>query len=205
MTDLQVADPQVSRAKFAREVEDFRSLARDYGGRGWFLAEAAFPVVRVVMAAPQLSPPAIVTGVRLDYTNYDARPPSVRLVDPFTDEPFTAGELPTVLKRTVNNTSIQLQGVALPPGAGAMFVEQQPLMQAYGPDDIPFLCVAGVREYHDHPGHSGDAWELHRPTGAGRLVRILDVISRYGVEPITDYNLALKPEVQGFRQGEPPA
>jgi len=84
-------------------------------------------------------------------------------------------------------------------------VAQQPLMQWYGPDDTPFLCVAGVREYHDHPGHSGDAWELHRKSGAGRLVRLLDAITRYGVQPISDYQVTLVPQVVGFVQKDVPA
>jgi len=26
----------------------------------------------------------------------------------------------------------------------------------------PFLCVRGIREYHEHPQHSGDEWLLYR-------------------------------------------
>jgi hypothetical protein len=78
------------------------------------------------------------------------------------------------------------------------------LMQDYGPESVPFLCLPGTREYHDHPGHSGDAWELHRPAGAGRLVRILEIIDTYGVRPISGYNVALVPQVNGLAQGEVP-
>ena len=53
-------------------------------------------------------------------------------------------------------------------------------MQANSPEDVPFLCIAGVKEYHDHPGHSGDPWEMHRSSGGGRLIRLLEVISKYG-------------------------
>jgi len=76
-------------------------------------------------------------------------------------------------------------------------------MQFHHPDDIPFLCIAGVKEYHEHPGHSGDSWELHRSSGAGRLVRILEVIHRYGVAPIQDFNVTFRTEV-GLQFGEPP-
>ena len=79
------------------------------------------------------------------------------------------------------------------------------LGQWYGPDDIPFLCIAGVREYHDHPGHSGDAWELHRRSGAGRFVRLLETITKYGVQPITEYHVSLVPQVSGFVQKEVPS
>jgi hypothetical protein len=28
----------------------------------------------------------------------------------------------------------------------------------------PFLCLRGIREYHEHPQHSGDDWFLYRET-----------------------------------------
>lgn len=200
----QSADPAVSRGKFACEIADFRSLAEQYGARGWFLAEACFPRAFVVLAAPQLSPPPLITGVLFDYTDYDLQPPSVRLVNAFTREPWAGDKLPTTLRRRVEGPPVQIQGLQLPPGvAGPMIMQEQSLIQAY-PDGVPFLCIAGVREYHDHPAHSGDAWELHRPAGAGRLVRILEVIDTYGLRPLTGYNVNLTPQIAGFVQGEPP-
>jgi hypothetical protein len=169
------------------------------------LLRVEYPEILVALAAPQLTPPAVVTGVRFDYSNYDVRPPSVRLVNPFTNEPYKAKELPTILKRAVEGGAPAIPGLMIPLGAQARLVTQQPLMQSYGPDDIPFLCIAGVREYHDHPGHSGDAWELHRKSGAGRLVRLLELITKYGVQPISDYQVALVPQVAGFLQKDVPA
>jgi putative metal binding uncharacterized protein len=200
----QTVDPEVSRDKFDREISDFRSLAEEYGARGWFLAEAAFPHAFVVLAAPQVTPPPLVTGVTFDYTDYDLRPPSVRLVNPFTRESWTSDKLPTTLRRRVEGPPISIQGLQLPPGIAAPKVlQEQSLMQAY-PDGVPFLCVAGVREYHDHPAHSGDAWELHRAAGAGRLIRILEIIDTYGLRPLTGYNVNLMPQIVGFIQGETP-
>jgi hypothetical protein len=201
----QFVDPQVSRTKFEREIAEYRELERDYRLRGWLLVRADFPSVLVVLAAPQLTPPAIITGVSFDYTNYDMQPPSVRLVDPFTTEPYKAKDLPTHLKRSVETAGPPIPGLQLPLGAQARFVAQQPLMQWYGPDETPFLCLAGVREYHDHPGHSGDAWELHRRSGAGRLVRLLETIAKYGVQPISDYQISLEPHIKGFVQREVPS
>lgn len=204
MIASQTVDPEVSRAKFDREIADFRSLASDYGARGWFLAEASYPLALVVLAAPQLSPAPLVTGVLFDYTDYDLRPPSVQLVNPFTRIPWRREELPTSLRRRAQDQALVIPGLQLPPGAAPPRIAQlQDLIQAY-PDGVPFLCIAGVREYHEHPAHSGDLWELHRPAGAGRLARILEVIDTYGVRPLTGYNIALVPQVTGFRQGEPP-
>ena len=204
-SEAQYVEPQVSRAKFDREITEYRMLEREYRQRGWLLLRAEYPQILVALAAPQLTPSAVVTGVLFDYSNYDVRPPSVRLVNPFTDEPYKANELPTNLKRSVESGLPAIPGFVIAPGAQAKMMMQQPLMQAYGPDDIPFLCVAGVREYHDHPGHSGDAWELHRRTGAGRLVRLLELITKYGVQPISDYQVNLVPKIAGFVQKDVPA
>ena len=199
----QVADPEVSRRKFNREVATFRRLAATYRNRGWFLAEATFPEVIVVMAGRNIKPPALITGVRFDYTDYDFRPPSVRLVDPFSGEPYAFKDLPTRLPRSTGLANLRVEG--LPAGLELpKIMGQQPLMQAYGDGDVPFLCLAGVREYHDHPGHSGDAWELHRGSGAGRLVRLLEVIDKYGTSPIGGYNLQLEARIIGYTQQSVP-
>lgn len=202
--DAQVADPAVSEAKFDREVGEFRARAAEYGRRGWLLIDATYPEVFVVLAAPQVTPSPIVTGVLFDYTDYDLHPPSVRLADPFTREPYMAAALPTRLLREIETDAPMIPGL-MPPGAiGARMVQQQPLMQDYGPDELPFLCLAGVREYHEHPAHSGDRWELHRPAGAGRLVRLLEVIDTYGVQPLNGYNVNLVPQINGLTQGHVP-
>lgn len=195
----------MSKAKFDQEIANFRAQEAKYRSRGWLLLEAEYPRVLVVLCATQLKPPAIITGVAFDYTNYDAQPPSVVLVDPFTDEPYPFGNMPTTLLRQVVGPEIQIPGQPGPPGGKApRMVGQQPLMQAAKPEDIPFFCIAGVREYHEHPAHSGDAWELHRKVGAGRLVRLLEVIDTYGVRPISAYNVELVPRVSGFVQTQVP-
>ena len=91
----------------------------------------------------------------------------------------------------------------VPGGPKVQVMMSQDLMQANTPEDIPFLCIPGVKEYHDHPGHSGDPWELHRSAGEGRLVRLLEVISKYGLEPVQGFNVNLVPQVS-FALSEPP-
>lgn len=189
----QSVDVSVSRAKFDREIGEYRALEDEYRQRGWLLIEAAFPRVVVVMAAPQLKPPAIVTGLSLDYTNYDAEPPSVRLVNPFTGLPFLDKEVPTRL-----SMPLQVQEIPFPNAPGSpmlQLAQEQPLVVGHGPDDIPFLCTPGVREYHEHPAHTGDSWQLHRAAGAGRLVRILDLVYSLGVVPLKGYKVNLVPQI----------
>ena len=196
----QYVDPAVSRAKFDREIAHYISVEADYRARGWFLVKAHWPVAVVVLASKKTSPPAIVTAVQFDYSNYDAEPPSVRLVDPFSGRFLLSKELPTRLPRMIPGPELPIPG---PGGAKAQLNTAQELMQAHSPDELPFLCVPGVKEYHDHPGHSGDPWEIHRSTGEGRLVRLLDVISKYGLEPVKGFNVNLVPQVT-FAVSEPP-
>ena len=129
----QATDPAVSRAKFEREIGQYRELGEQYAQRGWFLAEAAFPHAFVVMAAPQLKPPPLVTGVALDFSDYDERPPSVRLVDPFTRVPYAWEQLPTNLMRQVEAAQPPGFQFQLPPGAEPpRMLMNQPLMPAVG-------------------------------------------------------------------------
>lgn len=200
-----LVDPAVSRAKFEREVAEYRKLEGEYMRRGWWMLRAEYPEVFVVFANSELKPPAVVFGALLDFTNYDLWAPSVKLVDPFTREPYKANELPTVLKRrTVRQAPpglaamIQQQGGDMP-----QFVQDEPLMQWYAPDDVPFLCLPGVREYHEHPAHSGDSWLLHRDRGEGKLYFILEKLYKYGVQPITTYNIQMMPVIR-FGQQETP-
>lgn len=184
-------DPRVSREKFERELDEYNSLGSEYRKRGWLLVRAQFPEIVVALVARSLRPLAIVTGVKFDYSGYDAVPPSVTLVDPFSEEPYKTKDCPTLLPRVTSSTPSPIPGLPQP----VLFQRVENLMQSYGPDYVPFLCLPGVREYHEHPAHSGDSWDLQRPAGAGRFVRLLDIISRLGVEPITDYNVNLVPQI----------
>ena len=197
MSETQFADPIVSRKKFGREVAEFRSQADEYRLRGWYLAQAKFPQALVILATAKTQPVTIMCGVLFDYSNYDAAPPSLRLVHPLTCEPYRHKELPTQLMRRLPETN--------PPPVvrGGEQISAQPLMMAHSTDDIPFLCIAGVREYHDHPAHSGDHWELHRPLGAGRLTRLVEIVSKYGLETVVGFGVQLIPQV-GFNFGVPP-
>ena len=203
MSAAQSTDPAVSRKKFNREINEFRSQNEEYRRRGWLLAHAKYPHALVILVSPKTNPVTVLTGVLFDYTNYDAMPPSVQLVHPTTGEPYKSSQLPTKLPRLLpapdmpgapeeilQVQALQAQGLQVQP------FQAQTLMQDYGPDDIPFLCIAGVREYHEHPAHSGDHWELHRSSGAGRLVRLVEIISKYGLETVTGLNVQMIPNIR---------
>lgn len=172
----QLVDPAVSLAKFERELASYRKQEGVYLSRGWWLLKTEFPTVFAVFGLPQLNPPGIAFGATIDFTNFDLWPPSVRLVNPFTRQPYKCRELPTPLPRLM--PAGETRDPSTPP---------QALMQAYGPDDIPFLCLPGVREYHDHPAHSDDPWLLHRTRGEGTLLFIMEQLHQYGAQSIKGY------------------
>jgi hypothetical protein len=211
--DEQLVDPEVSRRKFVREVASFRAMEKEYIKRGWLMIQSEYPEVVVLFAAAHLSPRAVIAGVRINFFNYDLWPPSVQFVDPFTLEPLRAEQMPFRLWKRPLTPPIALpeQGVplsadhaalvdpaqpAIPQQIGpfqiALQVQSQPqtLVQAHA-DGKPFLCIEGVREYHNHPFHSNDPWLAHRGTTRGTLLHILNVIHTYGIAPLKGFDMAL--------------
>ena len=125
----------------------------------------------------------------------------MRFIDPFSGRLLLNKEIPVRLNRAAPG-----QEVPMPlPGAPVMQVRMaQDLLQAHSQDEPPFLCIAGIKEYHDHPGHSGDPWAIHRSAGEGRLVRLLGAISKYGLDPVNGLSVNLVPQVS-FSVSEPPS
>jgi hypothetical protein len=187
-----LVDPRVSRVKFEREVALYRGLERDYVRRGWWMLRADFPEVLILFGTDKLRPPAVVFGALIDFTNYDLWPPSVTLVHPFTAEPYKFKELPSQLPRRLpsppqvhsDTHPTNGTGPTQPTDVQSQGITVQAMMQAFSEDHIPFLCLAGVREYHNNPGHTGDSWFLHRGTGAGTLNSLLEQLYKYGVKPM---------------------
>ena len=156
-----VVDPEVTGLKLERELELWRENEETYRRRGWILLGRSELEVdigflgRLPIGAQPV--PAMTACVRIDFTNFDLWAPSVEFIDPFTGEYLS------------------------PP--------VQALVETYeGPRDLvvhshpdtnrPFFCVPGIREYHEHPQHSGDSWLLHRETRDGSLATICDRIWR---------------------------
>lgn len=197
MPETQTVDPEVSRAKFAREVAAYRALEDTYRKRGQILLDASFPEVCVMFAVPKLRPSPIVACVVIDFTNYDARPLSVRFVDPFTRAPLKTSEINISMLRRPQAPPGMPQQVFKQLMQQGVFAPTQ-ILQANGPDEPPFLCLPRVREYHDNPAHTGDAWLLHRRSGEGCLAFILDTIWSYGINPIEHFQVTMQMPMVGM-------
>ena len=203
----QLLNPEIVRAKFDREVEQCRNAEAALRKRGCWIISATFPTVIVTFVAPQLRPPTLLFTASLDFTNYDIWPPSVRLINVFTGEPLFARELPPALtfsRRVAVEAPLEMPMLpGIPIQAGPIqFFSEQPLLVSHGPDEPPFFCFPGVREYHDHPAHSGDSWLLHRGAQEGTLFFIIDNLCRYGSEPIKGFQIGM--QIVGFTRPESP-
>jgi hypothetical protein len=198
----QLVNPDIVRGKFDRELKRCRDAEVELRRRGCWIISAQFPVVTVAFVSSQLRPPTVLFTTEIDFTNYDIWPPSVRLINVFTGDPMLARELPAALTFSRRVAVAFPPGIPLPPGAAQLFAEQ-PLLVSHSPDEAPFFCFPGVREYHDHPAHSGDSWLLHRGAQEGTLFFIIDNLYRYGVEPIKGFQIGF--QIIGFNRPEAPA
>ncbi len=189
-----LVDPTVTRAKFDDEVASFRKIEDHHNRRGIWLVRAKYPKVSLVFAAPNVKPLRVLAfGATVTFENYDLWAPSVRLVDPVTDVPYKGEELQPqalLLRRQVGPP--QPAGPT-PPTAP----ELSRFMVWHQPGEVPFLCHPGVREYHEHPAHTGDDWLTHRLRGEGTLSRIVELLFQYGSSKMMGFNIVPLVSVAG--------
>ena len=173
-------EPEVSRIKFKEEIDDFHKISNDWREKGVFLIHEDYPLVEYLFTTPKLNPSAIAFAVRIDFTNYDIEPPSLKFICPFTKRMLNRQEvllkfIQIKMPDKVNpNVPIQNQ------------IQHQDLLQG---NEKPFFCIPGVKEYHDHPAHSGDSWLLYRKNGEGRLGFILDQLYNHSIALISSYQV----------------
>jgi len=81
---------------------------------------------------------------RLDLTGYDLQPPSLEFRDFWTDNKLEYATMFRALEYEKERK------------AHVVLLDDHPITHK------PFLCIRGIREYHEHPQHSGDDWLLYR-------------------------------------------
>jgi hypothetical protein len=192
-------DPVVSRAKFDRELGEFRAQLPIHHRRGIWLMDATFPEVFIVLMAVKTPPFIAVFGVVVNFENYDVEPPSIKFVHPVTRQLLMMREVPPLIrfKWTAGPDGKKLTG----PNGEAM-LESVNIVVAEDPERPGFMCLQGVREYHAHPAHTGDSWWLHRNTGVGRLSYLLNALASYSIDQISGLNLQIK--FNGFNMNPRP-
>ena len=189
--NLQYMEPDVSQIKFNEEIGDFHKVSIAWREKGVFLIHESFPVVEFMFTTPKLSPSAVAFAVRIDFTNYDIEPPSLKFICPFTGR---------ILKR--QDVLVQFLQIKMPDEVNPdMPIENQILKQDLlqnPPNEMPFFCIPGIKEYHDHPAHTGDSWLLYRKKGEGGLGFILDQLYDNSIPLIKAFQIGYN--VIGFAQ-----
>ena len=181
-------DPAVTRRKFDIEVQRVRNQEVLLRGWGCWLARVEYPQVDAVfvprhpmcLTIPVVPPPSMIAvpgqpkpvlatmelpmlagrafGTRIDFADFDQRPLSVAFCDPWTWQSL-------VFETMFRATHVGDQGQVF-----------NVLLGNHPATGRPFLCMRGVREYHEHPQHTGDDWMLYR--GSVGLFAVLATIWR---------------------------
>jgi len=177
---MQTVDPKVSKSKFDDELQTFLLMQDSQRQRGILLLKAEFPNAYFVFGVPSLNPCPLVFAVKINFENYDLEPLSVQFIHPFTFEPLKLHDMITHFFRNIGQDDA--------PTVQALLQEEPT------PESLPFLCIPGVREYHNHPAHTGDPWLLHRNvSGEGSLGFLIEKLFHYGISSINSYQIQLPP------------
>jgi hypothetical protein len=167
-------DPRVARQKYDEELARLADQRLTLEARGIFLlGSSAYPRIELFCAprhSLRVAVPASQTGgglvlpqntflmaevpslaarsfkARFDLTDYDLRAPSLEFRDPWTDD---------VLQYQTMFRALEFEQARK---AHVVLLDDHPSTQK------PFLCLRGIREYHEHPQHSGDDWLIYRGT-----------------------------------------
>jgi len=166
-----MVDTEVSHLKFERDVHTLSEQRRTLESRGIFLLDStAYPFVELAFVPRhflQIVLPAAQTGAiilpqgammavqipslaarafkaRLDLTGYDLQAPSLEFRDFWTDNKLEYATMFRALEYEKERK------------AHVVLLDDHPTTHK------PFLCIRGIREYHEHPQHSGDDWLLYR-------------------------------------------
>ena len=176
-------DARVSKLKFEQEIERLDAQSETLKKRGIVIQKIQYPFIEAIFiprnnlklhlpvepppgaSLPPLPPgmtlpagakmqfmatneiPSLSSrafGVRISLDDFDQRAPSVVFCDPFTWE-----ELPYEKLHRGNHIGDN----------GAAF---NVLLGGHPQTKKPFLCMRGIREYHEHPQHTGDDWMQYR-------------------------------------------
>jgi len=156
-----VIDRRVERAKFDSELQALQACAPLLEARGCSIAKAEFPTVDVLFT-PRWPPEVVVVapdgsrllrqplpgavprafGARIDFSGFDVLALSVSFRNPNSWDPLPVGAI---------------GGFHCAPGELPVAV-----VHPHPKTGLAFLCVQGVREYHEQPIHEGDDWLLYR-------------------------------------------
>jgi hypothetical protein len=173
----KLVDHSVSMVKLDRQLAHWEMSRTSYEERGWILLGREDLSVDVAFTArlpigPFQDLVTVPLAVRIGFENYDLWAPSVKIIDPLTRRWLQIPRLAALDFTTKDAT-----------GTPANF-----FVNGHPRTGHVFLCVPGVREYHDHPEHSGDDWLRYRGDGYGTLASICELLWRSAARTVTGLN-----------------
>jgi hypothetical protein len=171
-------DLEVCAAKFRHQVELLQARSDVLRGIGCYLVRLAFPEIDAIVIPLHCAafgvqiesrsrggiilPNGPVTGpaqynivaqspftcansfgVRVSLDDFDVRAPSVTFRHPASWDLLAYQQIP--------------QAIHIVDGTGFNLIHDN-----HPTTKVPFFCMQGVREYHEHPQHTGDDWMLYR-------------------------------------------
>lgn len=117
-------------------------------------------------------------GVRLEFSDFDQRPPSVSFHDPLTGVRLPFDQIPPAIA----NVS----------GVGPRTV----VLDGHPETGSPFMCRRYVREYHEHPQHKDDPWVWYRKHFS--LPNLLEEIANTFTAPVPVVASKFPPQTKPF-------
>jgi Predicted metal binding domain len=135
VAEVRLMHPQVSKALFDQAVASLRSNDSLLSLNQWRALVAEFPVLRIGITHRRTG---TIRAFQFEASDWDEKPLSMTVVHEETGAPLPAPEWP----RDVGRGHWHASGYSVNSG--------------------PFLCMPGIREYHLHSSHVGDAWDNYR-------------------------------------------
>jgi len=135
----QAVHPEVSKRLFDEEVGKILGNADLLVERGWLVLVAVYPEFTVAVKHRKTSRIRVFQFILDDWND---QPPKLTFVDGETLQ-----ELPGTMWPTNALSHWHPNGWQPPNGAAT---------------DQPFMCMAGIREYHTHHSHVSDNWENYK-------------------------------------------
>lgn len=172
-----LVDPEISRRKLDRELEEWQAKSDKHRARGLLLLRRNDLEVDIGLACPFGLVPGqtpfglIAVAVRLYFEDYDLKPPSLRFINAFSGKP----QPPSMIEALEDKRD----------GSGEISIlPLDPRTREH------FFCAPGNRQFHEFPQHKGELWPVYRGRGAGRLETICDRLWRATAGTVRGWQLS---------------
>lgn len=154
--------PQVSRELFDEQVKRVTGNPDLLLDRGWLVLNAVCPLLVVAVHHRHTGK---LRMLRFSFDDWNDLPPALSLIDGETGQDLPGSLWPTDSLSHWHQTGwISAGGIST---------------------TKPFMCMAGIREYHTHNSHVSDLWESYKSQPgfdlAGIVIQVTEVFQKSNV------------------------